>query len=49
VDVWVFLRQRGRRRRVRALYPLALMPPDDLARLRLTILGLVPEQPEDDQ
>jgi len=49
VDDWVFLRQRGRRRPIRALYPLALIPPDDLARLRLTILGLVPEQPEQDQ
>jgi len=41
VHAWVFLRQRERR--VRVMYPMALMPPDDLARLRLTILGLVPE------
>jgi hypothetical protein len=45
VDGWVFLRQRGRR--VRALYPLALIPRDDLARIRLTILGLVPEEPDE--
>jgi hypothetical protein len=41
VDGWLLLRQRHRR--VRLLYPLAaLFPADDLARLRLTILGLDP-------
>ena len=33
---------RQRERRVRMLYPLVLFPADDLARLRLTILGLDP-------
>jgi hypothetical protein len=41
---WVFLRQREGR--VRVLYPQSLIPSDDLARIRLTIVGLVPE---DDQ
>jgi hypothetical protein len=40
VEGWLVLRQRERR--VRMLYPLALFPADDLARLRLTILGLDP-------
>lgn len=37
VDHWVILRQRSRR--VRVLYPRALFAPDDLARIRLTIMG----------
>jgi hypothetical protein len=37
VGDWVFLRQHARR--VRVLYPRALIPPHDLSRLRLTILG----------
>jgi hypothetical protein len=37
VDHWVILGQRSRR--VRVLYPRALFDPDDLARLRLTIMG----------
>jgi hypothetical protein len=41
VGDWVFLHQYGRR--VQAVYPLALVPPDDLSRLRLTILGRVSE------
>jgi hypothetical protein len=44
VHDWVFMRQRALPTRV--IYPAALMPPDDLARIRLTILGLVPEVPD---
>jgi hypothetical protein len=44
VNGWVFLRHRDRR--VRVVYPQELLPPDDFARLRLTIHGLVPD---DDQ
>jgi hypothetical protein len=40
VGEWVFLRQHARR--VRALVPLQLFAPDDLARLRLVILGSPP-------
>jgi hypothetical protein len=45
VGDWVLLKQRDRR--VRVIYPRALIPADDLARLRMTILGGPPEPPED--
>jgi hypothetical protein len=45
VGDWVLLKQRDRR--VRVIYPRALIPADDLARLRMTILGAPPEPPED--
>jgi hypothetical protein len=40
VGEWVFLRQHARR--VRALVPVQLFAPDDLARLRLVIMGWQP-------
>ena len=39
---WVLLRQRHRR--VHLIYPLALFPPDDLARLRLVVAGYQPRE-----
>jgi len=41
VGDWVFLRQHARR--VRVIYPRSLIPSHDLSRLRLSILGQVPD------
>jgi hypothetical protein len=41
VGDWVFLRQHARR--VRVIYPRSLIPSHDLSRLRLSILGRVPD------